>query len=604
MKEAEWSGPGLVGEAREAGVRNYDPTREIRSSNVPGRLYAPAHRIDTARPNQIREPLAPFLHPSPCHICPTLTSPILSPVEEDVEQLVRDAWKRIRPALFADADELTRRLARRRKPLLQKPPRAWCLAVRANDTRINEATAAIVPECALYPRLNHGHHGRHEVTLTAPLLEELCQKRGVCSPGEAWWHVAKRLGHTLSTLQTARSKMLFGARYRQGLEGRRGKPTPVLFTTRRLDPSSPLFALPDPAWGKSLTYRIEMIPRDLEQTIERVPAYRAAVADLNADSEPPLRRPAPRVPKPEPDYLAWYKWSKNNEYLGDDPKYWRKSPQDPGTPPSPEEPRQFPDPPVHFSGSTEHHVPDRKPRPSRSSGSILFAGWRWLCPGCARLVRTIYYPLPPINLLAGETRRLLQKLPRTRDLDAEPQPMPCFACCRCHRIRYFSRLGKDSWNELIAYLTGGLLYGREVPRPDWLTPDRKRAYRPCLTRAPSKRREEVLARLLKGWTYDQIAADLGVGFATVSGHATTIYKQHEVAGRNRLAKKLGVALPARHHTRTPARREKVRHLLAAGKPYKEIAAALGVSYHVIHHDVRIIRRERRADTIKTADVRR
>jgi hypothetical protein len=32
------------------------------------------------------------------------------------------------------------------------------------------------------------------------------------------------------------------------------------------------------------------------------------------------------------------------------------------------------------------------------------------------------------------------------------------------------------WNELVAYLSGGLLYGREVARPAWLKPERRRAY--------------------------------------------------------------------------------------------------------------------------------
>ncbi|CAN5520680.1 hypothetical protein BH09PLA1_BH09PLA1_35550 [soil metagenome] len=36
--------------------------------------------------------------------------------------------------------------------MLTRPPRAWCLAIRAADTRINPFTARIVPEDAAYPR--------------------------------------------------------------------------------------------------------------------------------------------------------------------------------------------------------------------------------------------------------------------------------------------------------------------------------------------------------------------------------------------------------------------------------------------------------------------
>src|SRR5256885_13177944 len=48
-------------------------------------------------------------------------------------------------------------------------------------------------------------------------------------------------------------------------------------------------------------------------------------------------------------------------------------------------------------------------------------------------------------------------------------------------------------------------------RPGWFKYARKKAYTPQAMRAPSKRREEVMERLLKGWTYGRIAAELGVG---------------------------------------------------------------------------------------------
>src|SRR5205814_6945916 len=42
---------------------------------------------------------------------------------------------------MADPKELPRRLARRRLPIMTRPPRAWRLAVRASDRRITEAAS-------------------------------------------------------------------------------------------------------------------------------------------------------------------------------------------------------------------------------------------------------------------------------------------------------------------------------------------------------------------------------------------------------------------------------------------------------------------------------
>src|SRR5207302_1418593 len=46
-------------------------------------------------------------------------------------------------------------------------------------------------------------------------------------------------------------------------------------------------------------------------------------------------------------------------------------------------------------------------------------------------------------------------------------PLPTFACDKCHRIKRFSRCDPNAWNEAVTYLSAGLLYGREVQRPDW-----------------------------------------------------------------------------------------------------------------------------------------
>ena len=109
-------------------------------------------------------------------------------------------------------------------------------------------------------------------------------------------------------------------------------------------------------------------------------------------------------------------------------------------------------------------------------------------------------------------------------------------------MRPFCRVDRNGWNELVCYLSGGLLYGSEVQRPSWLTPDRKRPYRAIPSRAPSERRAQVQERLLKGWSYKRIAQDLGVAEGTIMGCASRVYAQHGVHSRAELARKLGVTL--------------------------------------------------------------
>src|SRR2546429_7705251 len=96
------------------------------------------------------------------------------------------------------------------------------------------------------------------------------------------------------------------------------------------------------------------------------------------------------------------------------------------------------------------------------------------------------------------------------EVDQVKAPPASFACVRCHGVRYYCRIDPNSWGELIHHLSGGLLYGYEVKKPEWLTKDRKRADHPIITRAPSKRREEGLERLLRGGKDRQNAKDLGI----------------------------------------------------------------------------------------------
>src|SRR5436305_295800 len=99
---------------------------------------------------------------------------------DPLEIVVAEAWERVIPGVLADPAELAARLARRRSVYGQKPPRAWCLAVRASDRRMTAWDTAMAPEDGARRRV------RHEVVLDAEALRRLCGPVRITAGGEEW----------------------------------------------------------------------------------------------------------------------------------------------------------------------------------------------------------------------------------------------------------------------------------------------------------------------------------------------------------------------------------------------------------------------------------
>src|SRR6266542_5012386 len=136
-------------------------------------------------------------------------------MEEDIEDLVREAWERVKPTLERDGEELKRRLARREGRGMGRPPRAWCLALRAMDLRLDEAAESQPGTPALSQREwekvrrvpREGQ--RDEVVMTTEKLRRLCSPVRLEAPGEPLSDVAKKLGARPSNLDYARLKGVF-----------------------------------------------------------------------------------------------------------------------------------------------------------------------------------------------------------------------------------------------------------------------------------------------------------------------------------------------------------------------------------------------------------
>lgn len=162
---------------------------------------------------------------------------------ETLTDLVLSAFLTHWPRLKNDPAELAARLQRRGHALLNRPPRAWCIALRAGDTRITPLYAAIDEHDAYENRHPHTVH------VTAKLVQRLCQPVFIGAWGEPATDVAAKLGVHPQGLNHLMRIGFFRARYVQGLGGKRGKPVPILHHDGPLDPQSRSFRPPLPAWG-------------------------------------------------------------------------------------------------------------------------------------------------------------------------------------------------------------------------------------------------------------------------------------------------------------------------------------------------------------------
>jgi hypothetical protein len=307
---------------------------------------------------------------------------------DDIESSILAAWNRIGPSLHRNRDELRKRIARFRAA--SHPPRAWCLAIRASDTRL---PVSILPDSL---RQNpDGTFPHFPLTLTREDLRRLCVpiqlgegKRSVCD-------VAAKLGVTRGGLLPARVKNLFDTEY---LRGRHGKPRPLLHTSLPLDPATRGFVAADPVWSWTARRLPARLPPDFpDQTLLRIPHFvtrnpiHPHLNDLHPEhpllDPPPRKRRSLALPPPPPDFV-WYKW-KDGQYVGHD---WRN--------------------PFAVAGHQRHQrqlelarAARKKRAPTRATtpkDSLVFRGWRWICPRCQKPVNVLFLPVPPINLLKGQ----------------------------------------------------------------------------------------------------------------------------------------------------------------------------------------------------------
>ena len=126
---------------------------------------------------------------------------------DEIDRNLLEAWNRISRRVRRDRLEALHRSRRRLMPVLTRPSRAWCLCIRASDTRINDYRCAIDPSRAIQQRLEH------DVVLSGSVIRDLCKPVTIPWPGIDWTRAAAMLGRHEESIRRWITKDILRARY-------------------------------------------------------------------------------------------------------------------------------------------------------------------------------------------------------------------------------------------------------------------------------------------------------------------------------------------------------------------------------------------------------
>ena len=195
----------------------------------------------------------------------------------DLTHNLIDAWNAVRPRLLLDSEELGRRLARRGSSQVTRPPRAWCVAVRASDRRIHAASAILDPAGAadVDARGRYVDPRPHTVTLDARLLQALGGAVDLTVwRGHSLGAAAAKLGVSPESLKHVRDNGSLKSDRIFGLGGAKVA-VPRVWAEEVRDPNAANgHRPPDAIWGNAWRRLGSMVDDDFAQTLAREPCYR------------------------------------------------------------------------------------------------------------------------------------------------------------------------------------------------------------------------------------------------------------------------------------------------------------------------------------------
>lgn len=183
---------------------------------------------------------------------------------DELDQNLMAAWDGVQAKLRDDRAARGRRYERGLRKALRRPPRAWCVSIKASDTRI-ESSSFIEPERVAERR-------EHRLLMFGDLTRHLCRPVEIECPGVVYDEAAARLGIDVRTMVDWMDKRWVESR-RERVPGRRGSPTRYVWTRRGgMDVGCPQGRGRE--WGVLWEDLWRKVPEDFEQVLRRVPRLR------------------------------------------------------------------------------------------------------------------------------------------------------------------------------------------------------------------------------------------------------------------------------------------------------------------------------------------
>jgi len=189
---------------------------------------------------------------------------------DDVDGLLIDAWWRVVEKLKRDPKAAATRFMRTKLDTYRRPTRHWCLALRANDRRLNPM------RCYIEPREAIERQAEHTLTLEGDVISELNRPVQIAWPGVHHLDAAGRLGLSDRMIYGwIRQGYLHVSRWERAQTlGQRGKAVPLVFTRGPVLPAAGPNRRQHPLWGSLWAHIYKKIPTAFAQTLVREPRYR------------------------------------------------------------------------------------------------------------------------------------------------------------------------------------------------------------------------------------------------------------------------------------------------------------------------------------------
>jgi hypothetical protein len=190
---------------------------------------------------------------------------------DQLELNLMDAFCRVRRALADDPARRGRRLERAARATLRRPVRAWCVGLRASDTRwgrddfLDEADARA--ERKGYP---------HRLAVRGSRVAALCAPVRLGYPGRPVREAAALLGRPERAVYAWAARGALRS-FTEREPGRRGKPTRWVWSPTALDPLGDDGRPPWSVWGGAWMGMGGRVPGAASWVLERRPRMRRGV---------------------------------------------------------------------------------------------------------------------------------------------------------------------------------------------------------------------------------------------------------------------------------------------------------------------------------------